>query len=286
MDNTNNKYDNDGSVDGRHSPASPSGEKHGIFPAHSKRRPLTTLQSHIIAAIAEFVGTFMFLFLAFAGHLMAVSQASPLSISPTQSGYPGRASNQSNQTVLIIGLAYAISLLVNVWAFYRISGGLFNPALLASMVAAAMVRALVPVPIADANTYLSGNTSVAQGLFLEMFFTAELVFVILMLAQEKSRDTFIAPIGIGLAMLSCMIPGIFFTGGSLNPARSFGPAVIGRYFPGYQNWIYWLGPLMGDALAAGYFHFVKFFRYEEVNPGQDKTRASTPEPNHAPHATV
>lgn len=79
--------------------------------------------------------------------------------------------------------------------------------LVASIVAAAMARALVPVPISQANTTLSGGTSVAQGLFLEMFFTAELVFVVLMLAQEKSRDTFMAPIGIGLAMLSCMIPG-------------------------------------------------------------------------------
>lgn len=79
--------------------------------------------------------------------------------------------------------------------------------LLASIVAAAMARALVPVPITLANTTLSGGTSVAHGLFLEMFFTAELVFVVLMLAQEKSRDTFMAPIGIGLAMFSCMIPG-------------------------------------------------------------------------------
>ncbi|KAH8906650.1 aquaporin-like protein [Coniochaeta sp. PMI_546] len=285
---------NSNGTDRRQSVAS---EKHSIFPAHRRRRPLSTMQSHIIAAIAEFVGTFMFLFLAFAGHLMAISQA-PVTVKGAM----------DNQTVIIIGLAYAISLLVNVWAFYRISGGLFNPAvslglaltghvgwiraallvpmqLLASIVAAAMARALVPVPITLANTTLSGGTSVAQGLFLEMFFTAELVFVVLMLAQEKSRDTFMAPIGIGLAMFSCMIPGIFFTGGSLNPARSFGPAVAGESFPHY-HWIYWLGPVMGACLAAGYYHFVKFFRYEEVNPGQDSTRAPTPEPLHDPHAAV
>lgn len=168
-----------------------------------------------------------------------------------------------------------------------------------------MARALIPVPITMANTTLSPGTTFVQGLFLEMFFTAELVFVVLMLAQEKSRDTFIAPVGIGLAMLSCMIPGksptrlhlcrlfpdnpstgIFFTGGSLNPARSFGPAVAGRSFPGY-HWIYWLGPVMGACVAAGYYHFVKFFRYEEVNPGQDETRSNSPEPEHHPeHATV
>jgi aquaporin related protein len=75
------------------------------------------MQGHMIAAIAEFIGTFMFLFLAFAGHLMAISQSRPLA-----------NETQSNQTVVIIALAYAISLLVNVWAFYRIGSGVFNPA--------------------------------------------------------------------------------------------------------------------------------------------------------------
>jgi len=43
---------------------------------------------------------------------------------------------------------------------------------------------------------------------------------------------------------------------------------------------------MGACIAAGYYHFVKFLRYEEVNPGQDDTRASTPDPHHEPHDTV
>jgi aquaporin related protein len=62
--------------------------------------------------------------------------------------------------------------------------------------------------------------------------------------------------------------GVYYTGGSLNPARSFGPAVASRTFPGY-HWIYWVGPFMGGALAAGYFRFVKHFNYEQANPGQD-----------------
>lgn len=63
--------------------------------------------------------------------------------------------------------------------------------------------------------------------------------------------------------------GTFFTGGSLNPARSFGCAVAGRSFPGY-HWIYWLGPALGALLAAGYYRFVKWIHYEEANPGQDE----------------
>ena len=103
---------------------------------------------------------------------------------------------------------------------------------------------------------------------MEMFFTALLTFVVLMLAVEKSKDTFLAPIGIGLALFVAMIAGTAYTGGSLNPARSLGCAVAARRFPGY-HWIYWLGPLLGAVLASGFYWLVKFFHYEEANPGQD-----------------
>lgn len=59
-----------------------------------------------------------------------------------------------------------------------------------------------------------------------------------------------------------------FTGGFHNPARSFGPTVAARSFVRY-HWIYWVGPFLGAALAAAYFRFVKYFHYEQANPGQD-----------------
>lgn len=61
--------------------------------------------------------------------------------------------------------------------------------------------------LSKVNTVLAPGTSVAQGLFIEMFMTAQLVFVILMLAAEKSKDTFIAPIGIGLALFIAELTG-------------------------------------------------------------------------------
>ena len=91
-----------------------------------------------------------------------------------------------------------------------------------------------------------------------------------MLAAEKHKGTFIAPIGIGLSLFSAEIAGVFYTGASLNPARSFGPCVAGRNFQTY-HWIYWIGPFLGAIIAAGYYHFVKFFNYEEANPGQDSS---------------
>lgn len=85
---------------------------------------------------------------------------------------------------------------------------LFPAQLIAAMCAAALVQAMVPGDIGATNTSLSPGTSVAQGVFIEMFMTAELVFVVLMLAAEKSKDTFMAPIGIGLALFVAMMGGM------------------------------------------------------------------------------
>ena len=51
----------------------------------------------------------------------------------------------------------------------------------------------------NVTTSLGGGASIAQGLFLEMFLTAQLVFVIIMLAAVKHKSTYLAPVGIGLS---------------------------------------------------------------------------------------
>ena len=66
--------------------------------------------------LGEFVGTYLFLFFAFAGTQVANTP-------PGEAGSPPDIS-----ALLYISLAFGFSLLVNVWIFFRISGGLFNPA--------------------------------------------------------------------------------------------------------------------------------------------------------------
>lgn len=124
--------------------------------------------------------------------------------------------------------------------------------LLGGIVAAALVKCMFPTPLA-VNTTLANGTTATQGVFIEMFLTSLLVFTILMLAAEKHYATFMAPVGIGLALFVammagmsqpnpkrwstnayCSISGVHWTGASLNPARSFGPAVATPYFPGYH----------------------------------------------------
>lgn len=69
--------------------------------------------------------------------------------------------------------------------------------ILGGICAAAVVSALFPGPLNVATT-LGGGANTAQGLFIEMFLTAQLVFVIIMLAVVKHKSTFLAPVGIGL----------------------------------------------------------------------------------------
>ena len=65
-----------------------------------------------------------------------------------------------------------------------------------------------------------------------------------------------------------MLAGVYFTGGSLNPARSFGPCVVLRSFHSY-HWIYWVGPLLGAFLAVVFYRLIKILEYETANPDAD-----------------
>ena len=85
----------------------------------------STAKNHFVATMGELVGTVMFLFFAFAGTQVATGRAkaakgnNPTSNAPTE---------LTPIVLLYISLSFSFSLMVNVWIFFRISGGLFNPA--------------------------------------------------------------------------------------------------------------------------------------------------------------
>lgn len=81
----------------------------------NRQRHLGEVQAHLVAATGEFVGTFLFLFMAYAGHMMILDP------SAASTSTPGFLQTLATASV------YGFSLLVTAWAFYRISGGLFNP---------------------------------------------------------------------------------------------------------------------------------------------------------------
>ena len=81
--------------------------------------------------------------------------------------------------------------------------------ILGGIAAAGVVLVLFPGPL-NVQTSLNGGTTTAQGLFIEMFLTAQLVFTIFMLAAEKHKATYISPVGIGLSLFIAELTGMFY----------------------------------------------------------------------------
>lgn len=164
-----------------------------------------TLAQDVVAALGEFVGTTLFLLLALGG---AKTATYTRSAAQTE----GLETTLGNQTILFIACSFGLSLLITAWMFYRITGGLFNPAitfalylvgavpafralllvlaqLLGGIAGAALVAALTPFGGADSTrTLLEPGINIGQGLMIEAFLTAILVFSVLMLAAEKHRS--------------------------------------------------------------------------------------------------
>lgn len=94
----------------------------------------------------------------------------------------------------------------------------------------------------------------AAGLIVEIVLTFIFVICILGVTSKKANHGSFAGIVIGLALVGVHILGIGLTGTSVNPARSFGPALVaafsGNAEPLAQLWVFVVGPFVGAALAA------------------------------------
>lgn len=141
------------------------------------------VKGHIVAGVGEFVGTFMFLLFALGG--TNVVNTAP----PEGANAVDLSANPSK--IMYIALVFGMSLAVNAWVFFRISGGLFNPAVtlgmmvvgatgyvrgalvivaqvLGGIAASGVVSAMMPNELA-VRTELGGGTTVVQGLFIEVW---------------------------------------------------------------------------------------------------------------------
>jgi glycerol uptake facilitator protein len=191
---------------------------------------------------------------------------------------------QTGSDFAVIGLVHAFVLFGLIIAFGAVSGGHFNPAV---TVAAATLRRIDPV---DAVVYilaqLSGGVLGAllvkailldegrasnygaaaisplisgsfAGACVEALGTFLLVLVICAVALNPRARQEWAPYAIGTTLgFAVMIFGPL-TGGSFNPARWFGPALIGDAFNGFSDsWPYVVGPLVGAIAAVIVYRFV------------------------------
>jgi glycerol uptake facilitator protein len=211
--------------------------------------------------LAEFFGTFSLVFFG-CGSVCADQYL-------VASGQPGLG-------LLGIALGFGLPIAIMVSALGHISGGHFNPAIsigfwvtrrattfdtilywiaqLAGGTAAAYtLRSFVPEPVWRAvhlgAPALAPGITRAQGMVVEGLMAFFLVFVVFATAVDD-RGAFdkIAGFAIGLTITINIMVGGPFTGGSMNPARAFGPALASHDW--LNHGVYWVGPLAGGVLAG------------------------------------
>ncbi|EHB00518.1 Aquaporin-6 [Heterocephalus glaber] len=124
-------------------------------------------------------------------------------------------------------------------------------------VAAALLYVLTPGDVRGTLgiNLVQNSTSTGQAVAVELVLTLQLVLCVF--ASTDSRHTVGSPAAmIGTSVALGHLIGIYFTGCSMNPARSFGPAVIIGKFT--VHWIFWVGPLTGAVLASLIYNFILF----------------------------
>ena len=211
------------------------------------------------APVAEFIGTLLFVLVG-AGSSIA---------------------NQGGAAGLAIALTHGIGLAVIVTIMLPISGGHINPAvsfalwigkqidtitlgkyvlaqLLGAVVAALLLKATFPA--APARMTSLGTPQVAGsmlGIFapitLEALFTFFLVSAVYGTCVSPQAQR-VGGFAVGLVVLVCGLGGGSLTGAVMNPARAFGPALVS--WDWHAQAIYWLGPLIGAAAAAGVWRYL------------------------------
>lgn len=126
--------------------------------------------------------------------------------------------------------------------------------IIGAVVAAAVVYLIFGSEI-SASLTLPSEDNIVRALILETVMTFTLVYVVLTTTTSKNfKIVPLAGLAIGFTLGFNVILGGPITGGSLNPARSFGPALIIWDFT-YQ-WIYWVAPIAGGLIAAGVYRLL------------------------------
>jgi aquaporin TIP len=222
-------------------------------------------------AVAEFVGTFTLIFIG----VGAIATA-----------------NQIHDPSLIgVALAHGLAIGVMVSAVGHISGAHFNPAvtfgflvtrrikpalavlywsvqLAGASLAALLLRELLPRANTDAVHLgvpaLGGGVNAGAGFALEAVLTFFLVWVVFASAVD-ARGTFksIAGLAIGLTITMDILIGGPLTGAAMNPARAFGPQLVGSHWA--NGWVWYAGPVLGATLAAIMYQLL-YLRPSPIEP--------------------
>jgi aquaporin Z len=204
--------------------------------------------------IAEFIGVFMLVFIG--GGAIIINAYKDGSV-----GLGGIAAAS--------GLAYALA----VTATMGISGGHINPAvtiglwsvgrvnalkaglyivaqLLGGVCAALVLKGLFPTGAAEVRQYgalsLGADTTLATAILLEAVMTFFLALAVMGTVVDSAAPK-VGGFAVGLTLWMCILAGGPLTGAALNPARTFGPALVSGFWVGQVA--YWVGPILGAVVA-------------------------------------
>ena len=215
------------------------------------------------AALVELIAVFVFVFVS-VGAVVVTGFMTDDEMTPAR--------------LIAIAFANGLAIALLVAATARFSGGHINPAVtvsvvvtgkmgitkgvmyvvaqLAGAIVAALALKLVIFGDGALGVHALGDAvdGAGAGLLVEMALTFFLVFVIFAAAMGPKGPSHLAPIAIGLVILVDLLIGVPLTGASMNPARSFGPALVAGEWA--DHWIYWVGPIVGGSIAALMYEYI------------------------------
>jgi aquaporin Z len=121
--------------------------------------------------------------------------------------------------------------------------------LIGATLAALFLHAVINVSAVQGSNYVAHGYGAGAGFCMELVLTLGLVSVILGTASGAQNIGIIAALGVGAYIALAGLWGSPISGASMNPARTFGPDLVGGKFTDY--WVYVAGPIAGAALAVG-----------------------------------
>src|SRR5260221_5956835 len=218
-------------------------------------------EHYVKPVVAELIGTFGFVFIG-AGSVIT--------------------NTLTRGTVGLVGIALAtgLALAIMITIFAATSGGHINPAvtvgflvtrriapllgllyivaqLVGATLAGLLLRVMYPQAVWQAarlgTPNLAPGVSFGLGVLIEAVLTFFLLLDVFGTAVDK-RAPHIMGLGIGLTVLMDVLVGGPLTGASMNPARTFGPALAGGFWQ--NDLVYWIGPIVGGVIAALIYEYV------------------------------
>ena len=206
--------------------------------------------------VAEGIGTFMLVFIGPGTAAVATRSQQPAGVA--------------------VALAFGFVILAAIYALGHISGAHFNPAvttgfwlgrrfpggevlpyvaaqLCGAVAAALLLRAILGDAARASATTLS--IGIPSGFAVEVLLTFFLMLIIMAVATDARVDGPVAGLAVGLTVAFDALMGGPLTGASMNPARSFGPAVATGLWD--AHWVYWLAPLLGAFLAVRVYDYLR-----------------------------